>query len=850
MSAKSRTLVGAAVLALLSSLLLPANAAAGTEAAAQPSRGAAAQSGEIEVVRLWGQDRYETSLAVAREIVRLRGGRAETVVLAAGRSVFSSAYHSAHDIDGAFDAAIAASLAGGLDAPMLYVPAGGLSAEAMALLADSGVRTAFVVGSSWALPATDLLSVIRAGIQIERVVGPVAAAQLVGFPEREDPPAVAGSSAAATPTAANAGDDVSRPVRAVVLGRGVASPAAAALAARAKIPLLDVPQQPLAADETAQFMREHQVTHALVLHGNRPVSTRDNLAELGVTAIPIEGRGPYPFGVAAAVAEFSLNDSAGRLGPLSQRACPDGAPPTVGLANGQNFTFRHSWQAEIDEPWDAYSAAPLLGRLCSPMLLTTPHRLGVDANAVLYRAQLAGTAAVRVIGGSAAVRESVAEQAAAPDVPVRAAFAIDDPANRAGGKVIAVIDERQQVRRYLAGRRFSSIRNLLWSPQRRHIAFRSAHDGVAGIFILNLATEHVWRVTPARSDYVGTKLSWSADGALLAVTTYPFTDVNESQQYVDARKEVLVADVRNNSVRWLTRNSERDVHKAWSPLGHRLVIFRDPTTDDRFSGTAKTVEVVDVPAMTSVTLVTLEYPGIVTDADWSPDGERLAIVTYEDVMTYGYSSNGTVHIAESDGSETMTTVGHSGSIDEWSPDGCCIAALRGISGSWIGVIDAATGTSRDLTQSSGTHRGGIRFRGWYPDSKRIVATDGWSDQGVGHYVTRLLGIDADTGKRSTLPYLSQRAKFRFGGFSPDGTEFVYSATDLYKLTHQIIAIEPTPDGDARVVLDASALLDQFTVYPEVPKGDVDYVKPIIWFDWPQLSWNEYGIGAVAKQGRS
>lgn len=845
MSAKSRTLVGAAALALVSGLLLPAGAAAGAKFAAQPSRATAAQGPAVEVVRLWGQDRYGTSLAVAREIVRLRGGRVEAVVLAAGRSVYSSAYHSAHDIDGAFDAAIAASLAGRLDAPMLYVPAGGLNPEAMALLDDSGVRTALVVGTSRALPATDLLSVIRAGIQIERVVGPVAAAQLVGFPEREDPPAVAGSSAAATPNAANEGDDVSRPVRAVVLARGVASPAAAALAARAQIPLLDVPQQPLAADETAQFIREHRVTHALVLQDNWQVSTQDNLAELSVTAIPIDGRDPYLFGVAAAVAEFSLNDSAGRLGPLSQRACPDGAPPTVGLANGQNFTFRHSWQAEIDEPWDAYSAAPLLGRLCSPMLLTTPHRLGVDANAVLYRAQLAGTAAVHVIGGSAAVRESVAEHAAAPDVPVRAALAIDDPANRAGGKVIAVIDERQQVRRYLAGRRFSSIRNLLWSPQRRHIAFRSAHDGVAGIFILNLATEHVWRVTPARSDYVGTKLSWSADGALLAMTVYPFTDVNESQQSVDVKKEVLVADIRDNSVRWLTRNNERDVHEAWSPVGHRLVIFRAPATADWTTGTAEAAKVVDAATMHSVTL---EYPGIVTDADWSPDGERLAIVTYESVMASGYSSIGTVHIAEADGSETMTTFGHSGSIDKWSPDGCCIAALLGISGSWIGVIDAATGTSRDLTQSSGSHRGGIRFRGWYPDSKHIVATDGWSDQGVGHYVTRLLGIDADTGKRSTLPYLSQKAKFRFGGFSPDGTEFVYSATDLYELTHQIVAIEPTPDGDARVLLDASALLDQFTVYPDVPEGDVDYVEPIIWFDWPQLSWNEYGIAAVAKQG--
>ena len=842
MSAKSRALVGAAALALLSSLLLPANAAAETEGAAQPSSNTAAQGGEIEVVRLWGQDRYETSLAVAQELVRLRGGRAETVVLAAGRSV----YHSAYEVDGAFNAAIAASLAGGLDAPMLYVPSGGLGREAMALLADSGVRTALVVGSSRALAATDLLPVIRAGIQIERVVGPVAAAHLVGFPERESPPAVAGSGAADTPNAANESENASRPVRAVVLARGVASPAAAALAARAKVPLLGFPQQALATDSTSQFIRDQGVTHALILSdkSNEYWSALETLAELGVTPVPMSGRDPNVFGDAAAVAELSLKDPASRFGSLSQRECPDGPPPTVGIASGRSIWGFRSHFGRIDARWDAYAATPLFGWLCAPLLLTTPHRLGVDANAVLYRAQLAGTASVHVIGGLAAVRESAAEQAAAPDVPVRAAVVIDDPRSDSGNRVIAVIDERQQVRRYLTDGDYAGIGKLSWSPQRRHIAFEAARDGVSGVFILELATEHVWRVTPQLRGYgtdFDTTLDWSADGVLLATTVYPFADVNENRSNRDARKDVLVADIRDNSVRWLTRNNERDVHGAWSPVGHRLVIFRAPATDDWFSHTADTVEIVDVATLKSVTL---DYPGIVSDADWSPDGGRLAIVTYEDAMTYGNSSNGTAHIAEADGPESMTTEGHSGSIHEWSPDGCCIAALRGISGTWIGVVDAATGESRDLTPSSGTHRGGIGFRGWYPDSKRIIATDGFSDQGVGHYVTRLLGIDVDTGSRSSLPCLSLRAKFRFGGFSPDGTEIAYGATDLYELTHQIVAIEPEPDGDARVVLDASALLDLFTVYPD---WDRNPANPI-WFDWPQLSWTEYGIGAVAEQG--
>ena len=113
-------------------------------------------------------------------------------------------------------------------------------------------------------------------------------------------------------------------------------------------------------------------------------------------------------------------------------------------------------------------------------------------------------------------------------------------------------------------------------------------------------------------------------------------------------------------------------------------------------------------------------------------------------------------------------------------------------------------------------------------------------------MTRLLGIDVGTGEHWPLPYLIQEAKFRFGGFSPDGTRAVYGATDLRKNTHQIVAIEPKPDGEAEVVLDATALLDLYTVRPEVPDH---WAEPAIWFDWPQLSWTEYGIVAVATQAQ-
>lgn len=820
--------------AILASQLASADSAAAQVATSGDVVPAAAEEpAAVEVVRLWGKDRYETSLAVARELVRLRGGRVETVVLASGYAVDGTQHH--RRANAAYNAAIAASLAGRLDAPMLFVPPGGLGPEAMTLLHDSGVGTAFVIGSPLALPATNLLSAIRAGVKIKRVVGSAAAARLVGYPENEAAPVTAANDAA---KAANA---ISEPVRAVVLGWSEVS---AALAARAKLPLLDFPVEPLAVDGTAQFIRDHGVTHALLLGGASQFESPEALIldRLGVELVPIGGWD------ATSVAAFSLGGADGRLAPLAQRECPAGAPTTVGIASGHNIKRFSHW-AERDSLWDAYSAAPLLGWLCSPLLLTDAHGLDVDANAVLYRAQLRGTGAVHVIGGAAAVRESVVEHAASPDMPVRAAIAVDHPKSDSVGQVIAVIDERLQMRRYLAGHRFSFIGKLSWSPQRHHIAFRGSHDGISGVFVLELATDDFWRVTPAKSSYLtdyDSTLDWSADGALLAMSVYPLLDINESSEDRDAKKEVLVADIRDKSVRWLTRNDERDIHGAWSPVGHRLVIFRAPATIDWTTGTAESVAIVDVATMQRRTL---EHPGIVTDAKWSPNGKRLAIITYDNVMAFGYSSAGTVRIYDADelSTEPVTAAGHSGSIHEWSPDGCCIATLWGISGTRIRVVDASSGSFWYLTESSGTHRGGFRFRGWYPDSKRVVATYGWSDQGAGHYSTLLFSIDADTGRRVPLPYLIRRAKLRFGGFSPDGTRAVYGATDLYENIHRIVTFEPAPTGDAEVALDATALLDLLADYPDQPYPD-DYVEPRVWFDWPQLSWNEYGIAAVAVQG--
>ena len=163
------------------------------------------------------------------------------------------------------------------------------------------------------------------------------------------------------------------PVRTVVLAHGVASPAAAALAARAKLPLLDFPQPPLADDVTAQFIRDHGVTHALVLDGHdRLRSPGGSLAQLGVELVPVGGSDL--FGAAVASAQFTSDDHAGRFDALSQRDCHSQASPTIGLAAGRNVNSFRSERTDAVISWDAYSAGSAARLALLAAIADTPAR--------------------------------------------------------------------------------------------------------------------------------------------------------------------------------------------------------------------------------------------------------------------------------------------------------------------------------------------------------------------------------------------------------------------------------------------------------------------------------------------
>lgn len=801
-------LVAAACLAA-SLLAAPATAQAGT------GRGSVSvlPEGAFEVHRLGGADLYDTSLLIAGEMVHRLGGKVPGVVVASGRSW----QH----------AAVGASLAGGLDLPLLLVPPGGLRSSALRLLEDAGVTEVFAIGGASVIPETDLGGIRDLGVRVERVgdddpiAAALAAASLgpAGEPARSsapEEPALTG-----TPdTVTGLGTVRSLPSRAAVLARVDASGdahVAAPFAARARLPLLLTSRGSLDA-ATTRFLDEQAITHVVLsgAHGPPSDSLRDDLDALGISVVQLGNFGSLP--TSAAAAGFSTDDSTGQFASWSRRPCPRQPPPTVGLASNRGV-------------WDAFSAAPLLGHLCAPLLLTSPNDLGTEANAALYRALNTGTNSLLIFGGRAVISSSAADQASSPKVPIRVATVTGGTAAGESDQAIVVIDENRRQRWYLSNSGFSVIwrHSLNWSPQRRHIAFTGVRDGTAGVFVLDVATGKLWQVTPSTRDYWtpdGYPIAWSSDGSMLAVSA----SFDESVQWRSNRlTKVYVADIRDGSLRRLTFDDKRELHAGWAPLGHRLLVLSYPSEGwDGMEPDKLLVVDTDTKQITAVD----RYPAV-NRPSWSPDGSMIAMATWSERGGTDMAHPSIQVISAQEPHRTLVD----GPIDRilaWEPSGCCIAIFNGYYANDISLLDIATGQSRVLVSEGGHDypEGGARFRGWSPSGDRLLASSDAHTQGSGWWIVELFVIDATDGESTRLTLDGPTDSPYFAGFSPDGQYIAYGASSSQ--TFQLRIVETSPGGSSWAALDLSAQLPRISGISDSPSHAA----------WRQFRWTDYGIHSV------
>jgi len=322
---------------------------------------------DVSVVRYGGADRYETSLEVAEAVAADAGGSLEWVLLVSGRRWT--------------DAVVAAPVAGALGSPVLMTPPDELRADALEFLQRVGVSKVLVVGPNASDGEHDpgrgvgtavFEALEEAGITAERVAGDNRFGTGVAAARRVTPGPMG---------------DLGR--TAIIASGEVFADALVAgpFAARGVHPVLLTPPDELHAD-VAAYLDEADIEHAALMGGTAALSAavEQSIKDLGIEVTRVAGSTRYD--TAAKAAELAED----RYSTAAGRPCFDTA--TVGLARAR-------------VPFDSFSAAPLLGRLCAPLLLADPDTVPTDTAIFLDAAREEhDTVRLQVFGGDAAISQA------------------------------------------------------------------------------------------------------------------------------------------------------------------------------------------------------------------------------------------------------------------------------------------------------------------------------------------------------------------------------------------------------------------------------------------------------------
>ncbi|MDE0318735.1 MAG: cell wall-binding repeat-containing protein [Acidimicrobiaceae bacterium] len=613
-----------------------------------PSANAQAdESGLAAVVttRYGGADRYATSLLIAEAVAAEAGGTLEQVVMVSGRNWT--------------DAVVAAPLAGSLGAAVLATPPGELRADAAAFLRRTGVSEVQIVGANsdtGGVGPTVVSELNRLGITTIRSSSSdqYTTAALVAF--------VIGAP----------GDMGDLGATAVVASGEVFADAlvAGAFAARGKHPVLLTPAHELH-DSAAAYLRDLQVEHVVLMGGTSALSAdvEASVRALGIDVTRLAGATRYD--TAAEAAELT----AGRYGD-------------------DCFSTRRAGLARARVPFDSFSAGPLLGRLCAPLLLTDPRSIPDDTAAYLDGIRHGasetghGTIDIRVFGGDAAVSQTAIDAYLARGGAAEPGETDEDTTVRCGGS-------STDSARHLFGGRTSIARGPDWSPDCQHFAYAWA----GSVFVRDRDGSNHRQVISMPGASVS-RPAWSPDGSKIAFVAW--TD-ERSQGRRFSRRHIHVVGADGTGATQLTSGAVEDNTPAWSPDGRKLAFGRQTWSEETAEGRRGTEWFIATINADGSNLAELTRgPFSETHPSWSPDGTRIALVW-----------NGQLAVMDPDGTGVETLHvdrEHNGwSKLSWSPDGTQLAFSvfeyqggRPVSGeSNIAVYDFSTKKLREVTDLDG-----------------------------------------------------------------------------------------------------------------------------------------------------
>ena len=598
---------------------------------------AADETADVGVTRYGGADRYATSLQVAEALAARADGSFSTVVMVSGREWT--------------DAVVAAPLAGSMGVPVLATPSDHLRPDAAAFLLRVGASKVVIVGTD-----SDMAG-----------VGPavVSALKQMGISTRRITRADQYSTGVAVADALGTPGDMGEFGRTAIVANGEVfadALVAGAFAARGPHPVLLTPPDRLHPG-VADYLTRAQIEHVVLMGGKVALhqGVANVIRSMDVRVTRLSGATRYDTAVAAA------GLIAGKYG--------DGC-----------FTTRRFGMARARVPFDSFSAAPLLGRLCAPLLLADPHAIPRTTAATLNRALgLPATGPTNsidlyVFGGSAAVSSFAINNYLAdplgteggrlrpsqPCVPalasepipvlgdvhsVRAAWSPDCSKIAYTGWIdrwipafyVASVDGSDRVMVFDHGAGAPA-----WSPDGTKIAFsryagrRVGGESITHIFLANPDGSALRQLTSG--DFQDRSPSWSPDGKRIVFSREDPRNKHRYQNYDDVFIAVMDADGRN--VTALTRGGVADHSPAWSPDGQWIAYDRnqDLWVMDPQGGNAREV-------------ASLYSPNGHT---WSPDSKFIAYTTFEfvedDTYSGGKRDDRTITISSLDGAKKVEVV--------------------------------------------------------------------------------------------------------------------------------------------------------------------------------------------------